>query len=78
MNVRRRSSAAALAAIAVIGAATAPAVAADPSPSSSPSTTAPSGLYGSTDPQYDGVWRQSLALLAQDTAGVIPSSTAVK
>ncbi|MFH8441407.1 prenyltransferase/squalene oxidase repeat-containing protein [Streptomyces sp. NPDC018026] len=78
MNVRRRSSAAALAAIAVIGAATAPAVAADPSPSSAPSKTAPSGLYGSTDPQYDGVWRQSLALLAQDTAGVIPSSTAVK
>ncbi|GHB07808.1 hypothetical protein GCM10010330_72490 [Streptomyces tendae] len=78
MNVRRRSSAAALAAIAVIGAAAAPAVAADPSPSSSPSKTAPSGLYGTTDPQYDGVWRQSLALLAQDTAGVIPSSTAVK
>ncbi|WP_282082990.1 prenyltransferase/squalene oxidase repeat-containing protein [Streptomyces tendae] len=78
MNVRRRSSAAALAAIAVIGAAAAPAVAADPSPSSSPSASAPSGLYGTTDPQYDGVWRQSLALLAQDTAGVIPSSTAVK
>ncbi|MFI1757113.1 prenyltransferase/squalene oxidase repeat-containing protein [Streptomyces sp. NPDC020571] len=78
MNVRRRSSAAALAAIAVIGAATAPAVAADPSPSASPSASAPSGLYGTTDPQYDGVWRQSLALLAQDTAGVVPSSTAVK
>ncbi|MFJ6072688.1 prenyltransferase/squalene oxidase repeat-containing protein [Streptomyces sp. NPDC093065] len=76
MNVRRRSSAAALAAIAVIGAATAPAVAADPSPSASAST--PAGLYGSTDPQYDGVWRQSLALLAQDTAGVVPSSKAVK
>ncbi|WP_217163884.1 prenyltransferase/squalene oxidase repeat-containing protein [Streptomyces sp. AC512_CC834] len=79
MNVRRRSSAAALAAIAVIGAAAAPAVAADPSPSASASTpSAPSGLYGSTDPQYDGVWRQSLALLAQDTVGVIPSSKAVK
>ncbi|MET7320671.1 prenyltransferase/squalene oxidase repeat-containing protein [Streptomyces sp. NPDC005549] len=78
MNVRRRSSAAALAAIAVIGAATAPAVAAGPSPSASPSASAPSGLYGTTDPQYDGVWRQSLALLAQDTAGVVPSSTAVK
>jgi hypothetical protein len=78
MNVRRRSSAAALAAIAVIGAATAPAAAADPSPSASPSASAPSGLYGTTDPQYDGVWRQSLALLAQDTAGVVPSSTAVK
>ncbi|GAA2570540.1 MULTISPECIES: prenyltransferase/squalene oxidase repeat-containing protein [Streptomyces] len=76
MNVRRRGSAAALAAIAVIGAATAPAVAADPSPSAPAS--APSGLYGSTDPQYDGVWRQSLALLAQDTAGVVPSSKAVK
>ncbi|MFF0585840.1 prenyltransferase/squalene oxidase repeat-containing protein [Streptomyces sp. NPDC003781] len=78
MNVRRRSSAAALAAIAVIGAATAPAVAADPSPSASGSPSAPAGLYGTTDPQYDGVWRQSLALLAQDTAGVVPSSTAVK
>ncbi|TDT41293.1 prenyltransferase/squalene oxidase-like repeat protein [Streptomyces sp. BK208] len=76
MNVRRRSSAAALAAIAVLGAATAPAVAAGPSPSASAST--PSGLYGTTDPQYDGVWRQSLALLAQDTAGVVPSSKAVK
>ncbi|WP_225638925.1 prenyltransferase/squalene oxidase repeat-containing protein [Streptomyces solaniscabiei] len=73
MNVRRRS-AAALAAIAVLGAA-APAVAADPSPSASASTTA--GLYGTTDPQYDGVWRQSLALLAQDTAGVVPSTKAV-
>ncbi|GAA5204141.1 prenyltransferase/squalene oxidase repeat-containing protein [Streptomyces thinghirensis] len=80
MNVRRRSSAAALAAIAVIGAAAAPAAAADPS--SSPSASAPSapessGLYGTADPQYDGVWRQSLALLAQDTVGVVPSSKAV-
>ncbi|MFC7813856.1 MULTISPECIES: prenyltransferase/squalene oxidase repeat-containing protein [unclassified Streptomyces] len=78
MNVRRRSSAAALAAIAVIGAAAGPAVAADPSPSEPTGTAARSGLYGSADPQYDGVWRQSLALLAQDTAGVIPSSQAVK
>jgi hypothetical protein len=78
MNVRRRSSVAALAAIAVIGVA-APAVAADPSPSTSASApSSPSGLYGSADPQFDGVWRQSLALLAQDTAGVIPSSEAVK
>ncbi|MFJ7767373.1 prenyltransferase/squalene oxidase repeat-containing protein [Streptomyces sp. NPDC097107] len=80
MNVRRRSSAAALAAIAVIGAAAAPAAAADPS--SSPSASAPSapessGLYGTADPQYDGVWRQSLALLAQDTVGVVPSPKAV-
>ncbi|GAA3971313.1 terpene cyclase/mutase family protein [Streptomyces marokkonensis] len=87
MNVRRRGSAAALAVIAVLGAAAAPAAAADPSPSASasapsqpsqPSTpSTPSTLFGTTDPQYDGVWRQSLALLAQDTAGVLPSSGAV-
>ncbi|MDX3530423.1 prenyltransferase/squalene oxidase repeat-containing protein [Streptomyces sp. ID05-39B] len=72
MNVRR--SAAVLAATAVIGAAT-PAVAASPSPT--PSVAIPSGLYGSADPTYDGVWRQSLALLAQDTAGVKPAGKAV-
>lgn len=37
----------------------------------------PSGLYGSSDPTYDGVWRQSLALLAQDTVGVKPAAKAV-
>ncbi|MGW7380041.1 prenyltransferase/squalene oxidase repeat-containing protein [Streptomyces sp. NPDC054794] len=71
MNVRR--SAAALAVIAVIGAAT-PA-AADPSPSAS--AALPSGLYGSTDPKYDGVWRQSLALIAQRAVGETPSGKAV-
>ncbi|MFF6810699.1 prenyltransferase/squalene oxidase repeat-containing protein [Streptomyces sp. NPDC012403] len=73
MNVRR--SAAVLAAVAVIGAAT-PA-AADTSPSPSPSQALPSALYGDGDPQYDGVWRQSLALLAQHTVGVEPSKAAV-
>ncbi|MFI2504947.1 prenyltransferase/squalene oxidase repeat-containing protein [Streptomyces sp. NPDC018972] len=73
MNVRR--SAAVLAAVAVIGAAT-PA-AADTSPSPSPSQALPSALYGDGDPQYDGVWRQSLALLAQHTVGVEPPKTAV-
>ncbi|MEV5353150.1 prenyltransferase/squalene oxidase repeat-containing protein [Streptomyces sp. NPDC052693] len=72
MNVRR--SAAVLAAVAVIGAAT-PA-AADPSPS--PSRALPSALYGDSDPKYDGVWRQSLALLAQDTAGVKPAAKSVQ
>ncbi|MEU0894913.1 prenyltransferase/squalene oxidase repeat-containing protein [Streptomyces massasporeus] len=72
MNVRR--SAAVLAAVAVIGAAT-PAVA-DPSPS--PSQAFPSALYGGTDPKYDGVWRQSLALLAQDTVGVKPAAKSVR
>ncbi|MGW3462318.1 prenyltransferase/squalene oxidase repeat-containing protein, partial [Streptomyces olivaceoviridis] len=60
MNVRR--SAAALAAVGVLAAA-APATAAEPSPS--PKATVPSGLYGKGDPTYDGVWRQSLTLLAQ-------------
>ncbi|WP_039932395.1 prenyltransferase/squalene oxidase repeat-containing protein [Streptomyces viridochromogenes] len=72
MNVRR--SAAVLAAVAVIGAAT-PA-AADPSPS--PSQAFPSALYGDKDPKFDGVWRQSLALLAQDTVGVRPAPKSVE
>lgn len=72
MNVRR--SAAVLAASVVIGTAT-PAVAASPSPS--PSVAIPDGLYGTGDPTYDGVWRQSLTLLAQDTAGVVPAEKAV-
>jgi hypothetical protein len=74
MNVRR--SAAALAATAVIGTAT-PAVAADPSPSASPPVAIPSGLYGKGDPTYDGVWRQSLAMIAQHRVGVRPSAEAV-
>ncbi|MGW3956727.1 prenyltransferase/squalene oxidase repeat-containing protein [Streptomyces sp. NPDC004752] len=72
MNVRR--SAAALAAVGVLAAA-APALAASPSPS--PSAALPSGLYGDTDPKYDGVWRQSLALLAQRTVSVTPAAKAV-
>ncbi|RMB86994.1 prenyltransferase/squalene oxidase repeat-containing protein [Streptomyces shenzhenensis] len=72
MNVRR--SAAALAAAGVLAAAS-PALAASPSPS--PSTVLPSGLYGGTDPTYDGVWRQSLALLAQHTVSVTPAAKAV-
>ncbi|MEU6381391.1 prenyltransferase/squalene oxidase repeat-containing protein [Streptomyces sp. NPDC046909] len=71
MNVRR--SAAVLAATAVIGAA-APAVAASPSPS--PSVAIPEGLYGAGDPTYDGVWRQSLTLLALNRQGVIPAQKA--
>ncbi|MFE9644190.1 prenyltransferase/squalene oxidase repeat-containing protein [Streptomyces sp. NPDC006365] len=75
MNVRR--SAAVLAATAMIGAACAPVAIAAESPSPSPSKALPSGLFGSTDPTYDGVWRQSLALLAQHTVGVKPAETAV-
>ncbi|MEV6108307.1 prenyltransferase/squalene oxidase repeat-containing protein [Streptomyces sp. NPDC051940] len=35
------------------------------------------GLYGTADPQYDGVWRTSLAMLAQDAAGIRPAEQAV-
>ncbi|MFF1306244.1 prenyltransferase/squalene oxidase repeat-containing protein [Streptomyces sp. NPDC058307] len=70
MNVRR--SAAVLAATVVIGTAT-PAVAASPSPTPS----LPSGLYGSSDPTYDGVWRQSLALIALHRVHAEPAAAAV-
>ncbi|MGW6152644.1 prenyltransferase/squalene oxidase repeat-containing protein [Streptomyces sp. NPDC055144] len=76
MNIRR--SAALVAATAVIGMATTPAALADDSaPSASPSVAIPSGLYGKADPTYDGVWRQSLSLLAQHTTGVKPAAKAV-
>ncbi|MFD8915049.1 prenyltransferase/squalene oxidase repeat-containing protein [Streptomyces sp. NPDC059575] len=75
MNVRR--SAAALAAIGVLAAA-APAMAADATPSPSPTVPVPAGLFGKADPTYDGVWRQSLALLAQHTVGERPAASAVK
>ncbi|WP_447037139.1 prenyltransferase/squalene oxidase repeat-containing protein [Streptomyces sp. DSM 118878] len=72
MNVRR--SAAVLAAVAVFGSAAAPAAFAD---GPSPSPALPSGLYGKTDPKFDGVFRQSYALLAQHTVGVEPAPKAV-
>ncbi|MFF3858094.1 prenyltransferase/squalene oxidase repeat-containing protein [Streptomyces sp. NPDC002209] len=75
MNVRR--SAAALAASAVLCVGAAPAALAAPSPSAPPAPVIPSGLYGKTDPTYDGVWRQSFALLAQHTVGVKPAKEAV-
>ncbi|MGR8010781.1 prenyltransferase/squalene oxidase repeat-containing protein [Streptomyces hypolithicus] len=43
----------------------------------SPKPVIPSGLYGTTDPTYDGVFRQSLAFVAQDTVGVKPAAKAV-
>ncbi|MBB1261543.1 prenyltransferase/squalene oxidase repeat-containing protein [Streptomyces alkaliterrae] len=71
-----RRSAAVLATTVVLGTAGAlgaPAAVAD----ESPSPKLPSGLYGKADPQYDGVFRQSTALLAQDAAGVVPARKAV-
>ncbi|RPK65594.1 Prenyltransferase and squalene oxidase repeat protein [Streptomyces sp. ADI96-02] len=73
MTVRR--SAAALATTALLLGAASPAAVAAPSPS--PSADLPPGLYGATDPTYDGVWRQSLAFLAQKIEYVTPSAAAV-
>lgn len=66
MSLRRR--AATLAAAALLAALTVPAARA---------ATPPAGLYGSGDPTYDGVWRQSYALLALHTEGVTPAAAAV-
>lgn len=76
MTVRR--TAATLAATAtVLCAAAAPAAVAAPSPSPTPSVALPSGLYGTKDPTYDGVWRQSLAFIAQRLEGVTPAAASV-
>jgi hypothetical protein len=74
MNIRRCT--AALAVSAALCATAAPAAFAE-SPSPKTSATLPSGLYGTQDPTYDGVWRQSIALLAQDTVRVTPAKKAV-
>ncbi|MEE1753270.1 prenyltransferase/squalene oxidase repeat-containing protein [Streptomyces sp. SP18CS02] len=71
-----RRSAAALAATAVLLAGGAGAVA-QAAPAPSPAPVLPSGLYGKKDPTYDGVWRQSLAFMAQETSGVEPAEKAV-
>ncbi|MFI2738606.1 prenyltransferase/squalene oxidase repeat-containing protein [Streptomyces sp. NPDC018711] len=76
-TVRRGAAALAAAAVALGTAAAVPAVAA-PSPSASASSGGSgSGLYGTKDPTYDGVWRQSLAFLAQRATGYQPSDQAV-
>ncbi|WMX47287.1 prenyltransferase/squalene oxidase repeat-containing protein [Streptomyces roseicoloratus] len=74
ISVRR--AAAALAAGAVLSTTAAGVAAAAPSPTPSP-VTVPAGLYGTSDPTYDGVWRQSLAFLAQRTSGIQPADQAV-
>ncbi|MFF4155782.1 prenyltransferase/squalene oxidase repeat-containing protein [Streptomyces sp. NPDC001678] len=71
--VLARRGAAALATAAVLGAAAAPAAFAD---GTSPSPAAP-GLYGTGDPKFDGVFRQSLAFVAQHAVGVSPTAQAV-
>ncbi|WP_431961232.1 prenyltransferase/squalene oxidase repeat-containing protein [Actinacidiphila sp. bgisy160] len=69
----RRTAAAALAAFSTL------LIAASPSPSPSPShAAAPAALYGDADPTYDGVWRQSYALLALHAADTEPAGDAVE
>ncbi|AJC58748.1 secreted protein [Streptomyces sp. 769] len=80
--LRARRAARTLAAVAtaaVLAGAAAPAAYADgpAAPPQPKQQKLPKGLYGTTDPQYDGVWRQSLALLAQHTVGVRPAASAV-
>ncbi|MCQ8193468.1 prenyltransferase/squalene oxidase repeat-containing protein [Streptomyces rugosispiralis] len=70
MNIRR--SVAALSLCAALGAAAAPAAVAEDGPAGRAE-----GLYGAKDPKFDGVWRQSLALLAQDAVGVTPAKSAI-
>ncbi|MGW1776777.1 prenyltransferase/squalene oxidase repeat-containing protein [Streptomyces sp. NPDC002104] len=74
MNVRR--SAATLAASAVLCVGAAPVALADVA-TPSPAPVIPSGLFGKNDPTYDGVWRQSFALLAQHAVGEKPAQQAV-
>ncbi|GAA2114679.1 terpene cyclase/mutase family protein [Kitasatospora saccharophila] len=92
MPTAARLGAAALAGALLAGTAAAPALAdtATPSPSASapssssssasptPATGVPAGLYGKGDPQYDGVWRQSLALVALQQEKVEPAEAAVQ
>ncbi len=75
MLTAARLGAATLSAVLLAGAAAAPALADSPSPTAP--AAAPAGLYGASDPTYDGVWRQSLALTALAGAKVVPADSAV-
>ncbi|WP_405799739.1 prenyltransferase/squalene oxidase repeat-containing protein [Streptomyces sp. NBC_01506] len=48
-----------------------------PAVPAAPPVELPAGMYGTTDPTYDGVWRQSLAMLAQRAVNVMPADSAV-
>lgn len=76
MNTVRRGAAAIAAAAVLLGSGAAGAATAAPSPSAS-AAAIPPGLYGTKDPTYDGVWRQSLAFLAQRSTGYQPADRSV-
>lgn len=46
-----------------------------PTATAAPSAT--TGLYGASDPTYDGVWRQSMALMGLAANGVTPPASAI-
>ncbi|WP_033331965.1 MULTISPECIES: prenyltransferase/squalene oxidase repeat-containing protein [Streptomyces] len=71
MLTAARLGAAALSAALLTGIAAGPALADVPPPG------IPDGLYGKSDPTYDGVWRQSLTLTALTAAKVTPADSAV-
>ncbi|MFJ1758036.1 prenyltransferase/squalene oxidase repeat-containing protein [Kitasatospora sp. NPDC088134] len=82
MPTAARLGAAALTGALLTGVLAVPALAdtASPAPSAPASSPAalPAGLYGKGDPQYDGVWRQSLALLALKQEQAEPADSAVQ
>jgi hypothetical protein len=61
----------------VIGAATVAALIGTCTPAFAASSTSDVGLYGSQDPTYDGVYRQSLAIIALEATGKTPDASAV-
>ncbi|MFF8509542.1 prenyltransferase/squalene oxidase repeat-containing protein [Streptomyces sp. NPDC015492] len=78
-TVRRGATALTAATVLLCTGAAGVAGAATAAPSPTPSAAAvPDGLYGTKDPTYDGVWRQSLAFLAQRATGFQPSDEAVQ
>ncbi|MGP4110550.1 prenyltransferase/squalene oxidase repeat-containing protein [Streptomyces sp. 4N509B] len=64
------------AALALAGLSAPPAAVAQSTPPAP--SDADRGLFGDSDPTYDGVWRQSVALLAQDAVGYAPADRAVE
>lgn len=72
-----RRTATALAAATVLCATAAPAALATGTDADAKKPKPPAALYGKGDPTYDGVWRQSMTLLAQDAAGATPAAKAV-
>lgn len=73
-----RRTAATVTAALLLWSGAAPTALADPSPSADSPAPVPDSLYGAADPTHDGVWRQSLVLLAQHAAGLTPAEEAVR